>query len=312
MKNSDHKLISVVTPLYNEEEVISQFYDRLIKVLSKVNYNYELILVDDGSSDKTLNILENIANNDKNVKIISFSRNFGHMMALSAGLDYSKGDAVITIDSDLQHPPELIPKLLQKWEEGNEIVNTLRIEAKTTNIFKKLSARFFYFLMNRIANTNFQVNSADYRLLDRVVVENIKSMKEHSRFLRGLINWVGYKQDSISYQADRRQAGKTKYSFWRMFSFAIDGITSFSSFPLRLSTYLGLIIAFFSFIYILRTIYIKLIGQAAVGWASVLTTVLFMGGVQLIFLGVIGEYLARVYEETKERPLYIVKKKIGF
>lgn len=312
MLNLSNKLISIVVPLYNEEEVVNQFYSRLIGILKDIKYDYEAIFIDDGSSDRTLSILEELANKDRNVKVITFSRNFGHMIALSAGLDYSKGDAVITMDSDLQHPPELIPKLLQKWEEGNEVVNTLRIEAKTTSIFKKLSARFFYFLMNRIAKTNFQVNSADYRLLDRAVVENIKSMKEHSRFLRGLINWVGYKQDSIPYQADTRQAGKTKYSFWRMFSFAIDGITSFSSFPLRLSTYLGLVIAFCSFIYILRTIYIKLIGQAAVGWASVLVTVLFMGGVQLIFLGVIGEYLARVYEESKARPLYIIKKKIGF
>jgi len=166
--------------------------------------------------------------------------------------------------------------------------------------------------MNRIAKTHFPVNCADYRLLDRAVVESIKSMKEHSRFMRGLINWVGYKQEFISYQAEVRPAGKTKYSFWRMLSFALDGITSFSSFPLRLSTYLGFFIATGSFIYILHAIYMKLTNQAVAGWASVLITVLFIGGIQLIFLGVIGEYLARVYEESKARPLYIIKKKIGF
>jgi len=283
------KLISIVVPVYNEEEVVSQFYFRLSSVLRKIQYNYEIIFIDDGSSDKTLSILEELAAEDKNLRVINFSRNFGHMIALSAGLDYASGDAVITMDSDLQHPPELISELLEKWKEGNEVVNTIRIEAKKTSLFKKISEKFFYFLMNRIARTSFQANSADYRLLDKSVVESIKRMNEHSRFLRGLINWVGYKQESVSYQADERLAGKTKYSCWRMLSFALDGITSFSSFPLRLSTYLGLIIAFFSFIYILHAIYTKLIGEAIAGWASVLITVLFIGGVQLIFLGVIGD-----------------------
>lgn len=311
MKTFDKRLISIVAPVYNEEEVIKHFYERLVSVFATLNYNYEIIFVDDGSTDNTINILQKIAEGNKNVKVIIFSRNFGHMIALSAGLDCASGDAVITMDSDLQHPPELIPSLLKKWEEGAEVVNTIRKESRDMGVFKKISAKFFYWLMNRITKIDFQSNSADFRLLDRTVVEAIKVMKEHFRFLRGLISWVGYKQEFIPYQADLRFSGKSKYSLGRMLSFAIDGITSFSSFPLKAATYFGLIIAFFSFLYILYATYLKLSNQSVPGWASVLVAVLFMGGVQLIFLGIIGEYLARVYEETKGRPLYIIKKKIG-
>lgn len=302
--------LSIVIPVYNEQGNIQELYNNLVSVLK---VPYEIIMVDDGSTDASLAKITELSRKDPKVKAISFSRNFGHMVALCAGLDNASGDAVITMDADLQHPPQLIPELLAKWQSGAEVVNTLRKETKGAGFLKNITAGLFYWLINKIAKINLPSSAADYRLLDRKVVDTLKNVRERSRFLRGLISWVGYKQEFISYQADPRFSGKTKYSFSRMFSFAIDGITSFSSFPLRLSTYLGLITAFFSFLYVLYAVYIRIFtNQAITGWASVLIAVLFIGGVQLIFLGIIGEYLGRVYEETKQRPLYIVSKKIGF
>lgn len=304
--------LSIIIPVYNEEGSLEQLYLRLAAVLKSQNLSYEIILVDDGSKDNSLAKMAELNKKDSKIKVISFSKNFGHMIALSAGLDHASGKAAITMDADLQHPPELIPELVAKWKNGAEVVNTLRIETKGTDFFKKITAGLFYWLINKIAKINLPSNAADYRLLDAKVVETLKNIKERSRFLRGLISWVGYKQEFIPYQADQRFSGKTKYSFSRMLAFAIDGITSFSAFPLRLSTYLGMIIAFFSFLYILYAVYVRLFtDQAISGWASVLVAVLFIGGVQLIFLGIIGEYLSRVFEETKKRPLYIISKKIG-
>lgn len=305
--------ISIVVPVYNEEGNLQALYDRLGAVLKPLNLSYEIIMVDDGSADRSPAIIAELHKKDPRVKLIGFSKNFGHMIALSAGLDHASGNAVITMDADLQHPPQLIPELIKKWRSGAEVVNTLRKDTKGAGIFKNISARFFYWLINRIAKIDLPANAADYRLLDRKVVEALKSVRERSRFLRGLIRWVGFRQESVEYEADPRFSGKTKYSFGRMISFALDGITSFSSFPLRLATYLGLAIALFSFLYILYAIYIRLFtSQAIAGWTSVLVAVLFIGGIQLIFLGVIGEYLSRVYEETKQRPLYIVSHKLGF
>lgn len=305
--------ISVVVPVYNEEENIRPLYDRLSETLKALGLSYEIIMVDDGSSDRSAEIISELNKKDGRVKLLSFSKNFGHMIALSAGLDHASGNAVITLDADLQHPPALIPKLVEKWKSGAEVVNTLRKETRGAGVFKVLSADLFYRLLNKIARINLPPRAADYRLLDRKVVETLKQMKERARFLRGLISWVGFKQGSVEYEADPRFAGKTKYSVGRMFSFALDGITSFSSFPLRLSTYLGLTVAFLSFVYILYAVYIRLFTNRAIeGWTSVLVAVLFIGGVQLIFLGILGEYLGRVYEETKQRPLYIVRSKLGF
>lgn len=300
--------ISIVVPVYNEEGLLYKFYDRLISVLGKINYKYEIIFVDDGSLDHSLKILEEIASRNNNVRLLVFSRNFGHMIALSAGLDYAKGDAVITLDSDLQHPPELIPELLNKWEQGAEVVNTIRKDSADIGLFKKNSARFFYWLIRCITNVDFQQNSADFRLLDKNVITTIRGLKEHVRFLRGLVSWAGYKQEFIPYQAEPRPAGKSKYSLLRMVSFAIDGITSFSSFPLRMSTYFGLLVSFLSFLYLIYAICVRLLHKTAQGWTSLMVVVIFIGGVQMVFLGIIGEYLARIYEETKERPLYIIKK----
>jgi len=304
--------LSIVVPVYNEEESLPEFHRRLTQVLKTLNLTYEILFVDDGSSDQTAQLIASLNSSDRRVKGISFSRNFGHMAALSAGLDLAGGRAVITMDGDLQHPPELIPALVAKWKGGAEIVNTLRKDTKGAGFFKKTSASFFYWLINRIARINLPASAADYRLLDRKVIDTFKQLHERARFLRGLISWVGYRQVFIDYTADLRFAGKSKYSIGKMFSFAMDGIISFSAFPLRLSTYLGLLTAFISFLYILYAVYIRLFTAGAIeGWASVLVAVLFIGGIQLIFLGVIGEYLSRVYEEAKQRPLYIIARKVG-
>lgn len=301
--------ISVIIPVYNEAPNIAELYARTRAVLP----HCEIIMVDDGSSDRSLLEITELTKKDHQVKLIGFSRNFGHMIALSAGLDHASGEAVIMMDADLQHPPELIPELIKRWEAGADIVNTIRKDAKEAGFLKRTTAALFYGLINKIAKINLPANSADFRLLDRGVVETLRGIKERSRFLRGLISWVGYKQEFISYQAKERFAGRTKYSFSKMFSFALDGITSFSAFPLRLATYLGLLMSFFSFLYVLYAVYVKLFtNQAIAGWTSVLVAVLLIGSVQLVFLGVIGEYLSRVFDETKERPLYIISKKIGF
>lgn len=305
--------LSIVIPAFNEEGNLHPLIERLKPVLHSLGLTYEIILVDDGSTDQTLAVAAQLHQNDHRIKTINFSRNFGHMMALSAGLDAALGEAVITMDADLQHPPELIPELVARWRGGSEVVNTLRQETKGSSLLKNFSAGAFYWLINKIAKINLPANSADYRLLDRKVVDTLKGIRERSRFLRGLIRWVGFRQEFIPYQAEKRFSGKTKYSFGRMFAFAVDGITSFSAFPLKLSAYFGLIVAAVSFVYILYALYVYFFTQQAVaGWTSVLVAVLFIGGIQLIFLGVIGEYLSRIYDESKARPLYIVSRRIGW
>ncbi|MFH1542605.1 MAG: glycosyltransferase family 2 protein, partial [bacterium] len=293
--------LSLVIPVYNEEGSLPELYRQLNAVL--VDQSYEIIFVDDGSSDNSLKLIEELAQKDNKVKSISFSRNFGHMVALCAGLEHAQGEAVITLDADLQHPIQLIPELIKQWQAGAQVVNTVRKDEQGISIIKKVFTLIFYWLMNKIGGINLQANAADFRLLDKQVVVTLNAVKEKSKFLRGLISWVGYRQVSVPYQAEKRYAGKTKYSFGRMFSFALDGITSFSSFPLRMAAYLGLLIALFSFLYIIYALYIRFFtSQAIAGWTSVLVAVLFIGGVQLVFLGIIGEYLGRVFEETKQRP----------
>jgi dolichol-phosphate mannosyltransferase len=302
--------LSIVIPFYNEEESLEELYRRLTDVLGNIGLITEIIMVDDGSLDRSCEIIDRLADKDPRVKLISFSRNFGHMAALSAGLDHAAGEIVITMDADLQHPPELIPQMIAKWKAGAEVVNAIRKETKGAGVIKVWSAGLFYRLIRRIGRINITPNSADYRLLDRKVVETLKGIKERARFLRGIISWVGYKQAIIEYDAPPRFAGNTQYSFGRMFAFALDGITSFSAFPLRLSTYLGLLVAALSFFYLVYAMYIRFFTDRAIeGWTSVLVTVLFIGGAQLVFMGIIGEYLGRVFEETKQRPLYIISRK---
>jgi len=305
-------LISVMLPCFNEENNIKEIHERLSGIMKNIEAKYELIFIDDGSTDNTLVKLTELCKADKRIKVLEFSRNFGHQSAICAGLDYAKGDAVIMMDADLQHPPELIPPLIEKWREGYEIVYTVRNDPPGTPLFKKMTAKVFYRLINTFAKINIPENSADFRLLDRKVVEELRSLHEGAKFFRGLVNWVGFRQYGIVYDAARRSTGESKYTVWRMMKFAFDGITSFSAFPLHIATIFGIIASFFSFIYAAYAIYIKVFAHEALpGWTSVLVAVLFLGGVQLLSLGVIGSYLNRIYLETKSRPAYIVRNVYG-
>lgn len=303
---------SIVIPVFNEEENIPGLYGALKKVLSNLKLSYEIIFVNDGSYDQSLEKIEHLHHLDSQVKLINLSRNFGHQTAIAAGLDYASGMAVVMMDGDMQHPPEVIEELVRRWKEGNDIVYTIRKNTADVGLFKKCSAPLFYWLINKMTRTPIPSGAADFRLLDYKVVEELKRLKEHSRFYRGLVNWVGFRQTSVPYYAPARLSGTSSYSVRRMFHFAMDGITSFSSFPLRIAMYMGFIVSGLSFIYGIYALFIGLFSNKAVaGWVSLIVVVLFIGGVQLITLGILGEYVGRIYEQVKERPLYIIQKKVG-
>jgi dolichol-phosphate mannosyltransferase len=307
------RLISIIIPMYNEEEVARKTYGRLTGVMEGIKLPYELLFIDDSSADGTFNILKELSRTDPRVKVVRFSRNFGTQAALTAGLDHASGDAVITIDGDLQHPPELIPELIEKWQAGYEVVYTVREYGKSTSAFKKATSAIFYKLMSKFARIDMPTGATDFKLYDKKVVERLKSLKERNRFLRGLSIWVGFKQTAVGFEAAKRAAGTSKYSTRRLIGLALDGITSFSIFPLKLSIYLGFAVSFLSFAYLCYVLYAKLIADRAVaGWASTTAAVLFIGGVQLIAIGILGEYIGRIYEEVKGRPTYIVTTKVGF
>ncbi len=301
--------LSVVIPCYNEEENIDVLYNRLIPVLKKTGMDYEILFVDDGSRDNTFVLVESLNAKDFSVRGISLSRNFGHQVALSAGLHNACGELVITMDGDLQHPPELIPKLIAKYNSGAEIVNTRRMETADAGFVKRRTSRFFYRLVNHISKVHIEDGAADFRLMSRKAVDAYNAFTERDRFNRGLVAWMGFKQDVVDYSADRRNAGHTKYSFRRMIHFAIDGITSFSSRPLRMAAYAGVVVSLLGLLYALYAIIRHFCGATIQGWTSLLITVLLLGGVQLLSLGVIGEYIARIFNESKSRPLYFIKNK---
>jgi len=301
--------VSVVIPVYNEEQTLLELYQRLAKVLTSIGKRYEVIFVNDGSTDSTMALIERVHKGNPCVKGIELSRNFGHQIALTAGLDFARGRCVITMDGDLQHPPELIPKLIEQWKQGYEIVYTIRDETQNIAVFKRMTSRLFYGLIRKISSAEIPSNAPDFRLLDRKVVESLKNMREHARFLRGLVGWVGFRKIGIRFIADSRFAGRTKYSFIQMLNFSVRGIISFSITPLRLATYIGFAISVVSFVYAFYAIYARLFKNDVVpGWTSVLVSVLFLGGIQLITIGILGEYIAKIYEEVKQRPLYIVRK----
>jgi polyisoprenyl-phosphate glycosyltransferase len=305
-------LISIILPCFNEEDNLNELYSKVSSVMNFVGAEYEMIFVDDGSNDNSLAILTDLCAVDGKIKVLELSRNFGHQAAICAGLDYAQGDAVIMMDADLQHPPELIPKLIEKWKQGYEVVYTLRNDSHGISAFKKVTAKAFYKLINLLAKIHIHENSADFRLLDKKVVKELRLLKERTKFLRGLINWVGFKHCALNYNAAPRYAGKSKYTLWKMMKFAFDGITSFSAFPLHVATMLGALVSVFSFVYAIYAIYTRLFTDKAIpGWTSILVAVLFFGGVQLLGLGFIGEYLNRVYEETKSRPTYIIRNVYG-
>lgn len=306
-------LISIIIPCFNEEKVIQETIRRLQNCIKKINnYNFEIIFVDDGSKDNTFELLEKKSFSDKKIKVISFSRNFGHQAALSAGIDYCNGDAAIIMDADLQDPPELIEEMLQKWSDGNKVVYGKRIERKNESFFKKFTAKYFYIILNRLSETPIPPDTGDFRLIDKVIIDILKIMPENQKFYRGLIAWCGFKQTAIEYSRDERFAGDTKYPLIKMIQFSIDGIVSFSTKPLRVITIIGFFIATISFLGIINIIYNKFILDSLIdGWASILVTILFIGGIQLISIGILGEYLGRSYSEIKKRPKYLVKNKIG-
>jgi glycosyltransferase involved in cell wall biosynthesis len=305
-------LISIVAPFFNEEPAVVVFHQRLTQVVDAIpEFDFEFICVNDGSSDATLVKLAELADSDVRVRVVDLSRNFGKEAALTAGLDEAVGDAVIPIDADLQDPPELIPKLILRWREGFDVVLARRTDRQSDAFLKRKTAEFFYRFHNRISDTVVPENVGDFRLMDRAVVDALKTLPERRRFMKGLFAWVGFRTTSIDYARAPRAAGSTKFTGWRLWNFALEGITSFSTMPLRIWTYVGSSLAIFAFSYaafiVIRT---TVFGRDVPGYASLLTAVLFLGSIQLIGIGVIGEYIGRIYLESKQRPVYIVRRRI--
>lgn len=302
---------SIVIPVCNEEENISKLYEKISTVMQRELKSYEILFVNDGSIDNTSEVLVSLNKHDPRLRAVIFSKNFGRQMALTAGVDYARGDAVIMMDGDLQHPPEIIPELIRKHKEGYDIVYTTRTYLKNAGIFKRISSKLFYRTMSFLG-VDLNPGGTEFMLIDKVIIDCLKQARERFRFLRGIINWVGFKKIGVPYVAAKRYSGKTKFSAYKMIEEAFVCIFSFSSLPLYLAGYLGLIVSGVSFLYVIYALYVKLVkGIAIPGWTSVVMSVLLIGGVQLIFLGILGAYVGRIYEEIKGRPLYIVKQKIG-
>ena len=310
---TQRKLLSVVAPCYNEAEVIRLFHDDLGRVLDALpDLDHEILFVDDGSTDDTLAILNEIAARDRTVRVCSLSRNFGHQITLTAGLDHAAGDAVIMMDCDMQHPPALIPDMVAKWREGYDIVSGVRLATVGESYFKRTTSRGFYSLLNALSGTKVPAGVADFSLVSRRVCDALKSMPERHRFLRGLISWVGFRRALLPYQSPQRAAGTTKYSLMKMVVLALDAVFSFSAEPLRLALRAGLLVTGVGFLYLLYTLgYGYLVRGLVPGYASLIGVTMILGGSQLIFLGLIGQYLARVFEEVKGRPIYLLKQEPG-
>ena len=309
------KKVSVVIPMYYEQEVVDVCYKRVKKVLDelKEKYEHEIIFINDGSKDKTLDILQDIAKVDKNVKIISFSRNFGHQAAVTAGLKYVTGDAIIIIDADLQDPPELKPDMIEKWEQGYEVIYGKRKKRNGESAFKLLTAKAFYTTLNKLSDVDIPGDTGDFRLVDKKVVDVINSLPEHNKFLRGLFSWVGFEQYEYEYERKERYAGKTKYPLKKMLKLASDGIIGFSIKPIKVIGGFGITFVIVSIVILLYFILSKIFGWTNMlkGWTSIMFATTFVGGIVLLSLWIIGEYLVRIYDEAKQRPQYIIKKKIN-
>jgi polyisoprenyl-phosphate glycosyltransferase len=303
-------LLSVVAPVFNEEALIEEFYARVCSALEGLEF--ELVLVDDGSSDGTPAALERLAANDPRVRVVYLSRNFGHQLALTAGLDHARGEAVVMLDADLQDPPELIPRMLDHWRAGCDVVYAVRAQREGESRFKLATARWFYRLFDKLAQVDLHHNSGDFRLLDRRALDALLSMRERSRFLRGMTVWVGFTQTAVSYNRDPRYAGETKYTLSRMIRFSLDAIVSFSDRPLQMATLLGFLISSLAFIAIPVVAGLRLAGSYLPGFSAITITVLLLGGIQLITIGIIGEYVGRIYDEIKGRPLYLVRARRNF
>ncbi|VBB09408.1 nucleotide-diphospho-sugar transferases [Lucifera butyrica] len=305
--------ITILIPCYNEQDVLRQLWERLNAVFVGItSCTFEILFVNDGSSDNTLTVIKSLAGLDSKISYIDLSRNFGKELAMIAGLDYATGDAVIIMDADLQHPPELIPEMIQYWQQGYDDVSAKRRKRTGENFFRRWAANTFYSFLQKITTIKIQENVGDFRLLDRRCVEAIKLMRETQRYTKGMFSWVGYAKKEIVFDSALRAAGETKWSFLSLVNLAIEGITSFTTFPLRISSIVGILISFFAFAYMAWIIFNTLMfGDPVQGFPTLLSVILFLGGIQLIFLGVIGEYLARVFNETKRRPLYFVNEYNG-
>lgn len=304
---------SIVAPCYNEEGNLHELHRRISEVMDRTGEPWELILINDGSADRTPEIMRELHALDPRVHYIDFARNFGHQLAVTAGMDYAQGEAIVLIDADLQDPPELILEMIQKWKEGYQVVYAVRSERKGETWFKLFTAKLFYRLIYQITDVNIPLDTGDFRLMDRRVIETLRHMRERHRFIRGMTSWVGFRQTGVQYVRQERYTGQTSYPLRRMVKFASDAITGFSYFPLQLATYLGFIVAALGGLFILVVIAARLSGnQTFEGQATTLVMVLFLGGVQLISLGIIGEYLGRIYDEVKGRPLYVVNEAVGF
>lgn len=310
MKNHN-TLISVVIPVYNEAQNLPLLHERLLSVLTTLPFTYEILFVDDGSADQTFSIIRKLNQKDIQTKGLSFSKNFGHQIALYAGLQHAQGDLVITMDGDLQHPPEFIPRLIEEYQKGFDIVNTRRIDAAQTKALKKWSSQLYYKLINKLSEVHIEPAAADFRLMNRKAVAAFLKFPERDRFTRGLVSWMGFKQTILDYQAEDRAFGSSKFTLKKMIRFGLDGITSFSSRPLRISFYAGGLITSFSILYAIYALVRFINGNTIEGWTSILITNLIIGGAILINLGIIGEYIARIFNEVKARPLYFLKDKAG-
>jgi len=300
-------LLSIVVPVYNEEEVLPDFHQRLSTVLASINMDSEIVYINDGSQDKTLSLLEALHAEHDNVALLDLSRNFGKEVALTAGLHHATGDAVVVIDADLQDPPELMPQMIQEWHNGYDVVYAKRSHRQGESMVKKATAHAFYRIMRKISHVKIPEDTGDYRLLSRRAVDAVNKLCEQHRFMKGLFSWIGYRQKAILYQRDARLAGESKWNYWHLWNFALEGITSFTIVPLRFATYLGLFTALGSFIYglyfLIRTL---IVGNPVPGYPSLIIIILFLGGIQLMSTGILGEYIGRIFTETKQRPLYFV------
>ena len=306
--NTFRPIFSVVVPVYNEELVLPEFHRRLTAVLDALEGTAEVVYINDGSVDATLALLSQIHHEDPRVGVVNLTRNFGKEIALTAGLDYARGEAVVVIDSDLQDPPELIPKLIAHWRDGFDVVYATRLRRDGETMLKKATAKYFYRLMKYMSRVEIPADTGDFRLLSRRAVDALCRLREHHRFMKGLFAWIGYRQTSVPYHRDPRFAGETKFNYWKLWNFALEGITSFTTGPLKVASYLGITTAVGAFLFGTWIIYKTLrFGDPVAGYPSLMVIVLFLGGVQLTTLGIIGEYLGRMFNETKRRPLYLVE-----
>lgn len=311
--DSFRKKISIIVPMYNEEEVIDIFFTETLKIMKQLSLEWEIVCVNDGSRDRTLDLLLEWHSKDHRIKVINLSRNFGKERALTAAIDYASGDALIPVDADLQDPPEIIPLMIERWLEGYDVVNAVRSKRVNDTAIKRTTAKLFYKLINSISDVDIPQDVGDFRLLSKRACDALRSMPERRRFMKGLFAWVGYPTSNLIYERKSRAAGSTKFNYLKLWNFAIEGITSFSTVPLKIATYIGLLSAVLSFSYAVYMIFNTLIsGNSVPGYPSLMTAILFFGGLQLIFIGIIGEYIGRIHDEVKQRPIYLVESMLGF